>query len=439
MSDIIVQMLQAAGAAGLSLAAIGAGLGAARAAWQVGGRYGSHLDYQRDMARIQADFEKARAVLESASVDRVLAARPASIHYAPHTTVHSSSGSDSSIPSAPALNERAASVLSFAELLNTGAIGPGNPLLLGIGSDGEIPGAWTDLYSTALGGLPGTGKTTSQRFFACQTALHGARFIVCDPHYGTSDDSLGATLAPLRSRFVCDVLSDEKSILDGIRYADDEGKRRLSGAERSPLIVWIDELTALLSSSIGTRLSGLLEEIARQYRKVGVYLSASGQTWLASRSGGSSALRDSFASVIAHRMKRNQARLLLPSDDAAQAERLQPGQAILYRTSGHSEIVTIPNTTSHDVVRVAGLLGDTQPTIPHVASQETHAGGAQEAQKTSPESYMQDVEAVRILAAFSSGSTVRDIAIELAGSGSGRKYQEASVRVQEVIRGAISC
>ena len=91
------------------------------------------------------------------------------------------------------------SVTTFAQLLSRGRVGKGNPLLLGfdVETGGELVGSWLDLYSTIVSGLPGSGKTTSQRFLACQTALQGARFAICDPHAGAADDSLAATLAPL--------------------------------------------------------------------------------------------------------------------------------------------------------------------------------------------------------------------------------------------------
>jgi len=55
-------------------------------------------------------------------------------------------------------------------------------------------------------------------------------------------------------------------------------------------------------------------------------------------------------------MKRGQARLLIPTDEAGQVERLATGQAVLYKTSGELMTVAIPNTTADDVERVAGLL-----------------------------------------------------------------------------------
>jgi hypothetical protein len=87
---------------------------------------------------------------------------------------------------------------TFAQFLAGGRVGRGNPLLLGFDTDtgAELVGPWLDLYSTAVSDMPGSGKTTSQRFLACQTALHGARFAVCDPHAGA--------LSPLSAAFVCE-------------------------------------------------------------------------------------------------------------------------------------------------------------------------------------------------------------------------------------------
>jgi hypothetical protein len=67
--------------------------------------------------------------------------------------------------------------------------------------------------------------------------------------------------------------------------------------------------------------------------------------------------------VLCHRMKRAQARLLLPTDEAAQAERLAVGSAVLWRTSGATATVQIPLTTAADVRRVAGLLATGR--LPH--------------------------------------------------------------------------
>jgi hypothetical protein len=107
--------------------------------------------------------------------------------------------------SAPAL-----AIPTFSTMLDNSLVGQGRKLVLGYDENGVLEGDWTDLYSTAIGGMPGQGKTTSQRFFACQTALHGARFAVIDPHYGAGPDSLGATLEPLGGTFLCPIASDDR-------------------------------------------------------------------------------------------------------------------------------------------------------------------------------------------------------------------------------------
>lgn len=347
-------------------------------------------------------------------------------------------------------------VPSFGQLLDGSKVGKGHPLLLGFDAEtgAELPGAWLDLYATATAGLPGTGKTTSQRFFACQTALHGARFVVCDPHAGAGDDSLAATLEPLRNLYLCDPADTPKKILEAVRLVAATGEARISGRDKSttPVILWVDELTSLLGrSDVGDPLAELLEKIAQEYRKRYVYLSASGQIWTASRT--TSELRDSLASVLCHRMKRGQARLLLPTDEAAQVEHLRTGEAILYRTSGETTRVRIPNTTAGDVRRVAGLLTDTASVLGPEGFRFASAGDAPEGTRKASGSHTEaasvvtssapasaitlDASAARVIARLRGGATVPELVRELAGSTSGRKADEARAMVEQAIRTAL--
>lgn len=359
---------------------------------------------------------------------------PHSLTYSPHFSNRQDGMAQLEAPEAPQLP---VNVPTFSALLDSGKVGRGQPLLLGIDSAGQhLAGSWLDLYSTAVAGYPGSGKTTSQRFLAAQSALHGAQFVVCDPHYGAADDSLGATLEPLSSVFLCDVASDNKTILEAVRLVRDIGEKRIQGKDKSttPIILWLDEATRLLGhSTIGDELAELLEDIAQQYRKRAVYASISGQIWTAERSGGS-ALRDSLASVLCHRMKRSQARLLLPTDDAQQVERLERGTALLYRTSGASSIVSVPNTTASDIKRVAGLLTNNAPVIEMEAPRK-HYGNTMETRYAATGSTEPlDASAARILQAFLAGSSIPDIARDVCGTTSGRKYQEASAEVQRILR-----
>ena len=342
---------------------------------------------------------------------------------------------------------------SMAELLARGRVGRGNPLILGYEGGRELAGSWLDLYATITAGLPGTGKTTTQRFFAVQTALHGARFAVADPHAGAADDSLAATLDPLRACYLCEPASDPRAILETVRYVADLGERRIRGqdTDRTPIILWVDELTGLLGrSDVGDQLAELLEKIAQEYRKRFVYLSASGQIWTAART--TSELRDSFASVLCHRMKRSQARLLLPTEEAAQVERLPTGSAVLWRTSGATSIIRIPNTTAQDVATAAGYLAGALPPGVREASMRGPAGGLWTPTGSVPDAILAQAstapqrpkpasaEAARAAVLFLSGQDPAAIVLELRGvksSDGGRRYQKALAEVLDLIREGI--
>lgn len=349
-------------------------------------------------------------------------------------------------------------VPTFATMLDQQLVGAGRKLVLGYDEGGVMEGDWTDFYSTAVAGLPGQGKTTSQRFFACQTALHGARFAVIDPHAGAGEDSLAATLAPLGSTFLCPIASDNKTILDTVRHIADIGAQRVKGLDKgeTPIILWVDELTGLLGrSTIGDELAELLEQIAQEYRKKKIYLSASGQIWTASRA--TSELRDSFASVLCHRMKRGQARMLLPTDEALLVERLSPGRAVLWRSSGATAIVGIPNTTEADVRRVAAMIGGSAAvdgrSIPGVVPVTEKIGmgfhPAPKIDQTSttasavhtqaPSGQTVPAEALRAHALFLDGKDLTEIVFALRGikPKEGARYQQALKEIQALIRTAL--
>ena len=344
---------------------------------------------------------------------------------------------------------------TMATLIAQRRVGPGNPLILGYEQGAEVSGSWLDLYATITAGLPGTGKTTTQRFFAVQTALHGARFAIADPHAEVAEDSLAATLSPLRSAFLCEPASSPREVLDLVQYVAEIGDRRIRGLdrERFPIILWVDELTGLLGrSDVGGELTTLLEKIAQEYRKRHVYLSASGQIWTAART--TSELRDSFASVICHRMKRSQARLLLPTEEAAQVERLPAGSAVLWRTSGVTSTLQIPNTTAADVAMAAQLLGSNAQLqrlpagFPQAASEraaidlDSSLGSQPDASTNLASSALQSdkpvaAEAARAAALFLDGNDPAAIVQTLRGVKSadgGRRYQKALTEVLDLIR-----
>lgn len=258
------------------------------------------------------------------------------------------------IASEPAHLLTSFSAPTFAALLQANAIGDGR-LLLGYTADAPLVGSWKDLYSTAVGGVSGSGKTTTTRFLAAQSAMMGARFVILDPHAGAGDDSLAATLAPLAPSFIADPAADVPTMRAVIQRVTAELDERMrTGRKAPPLIVCVDEFTSLMRGPVGDDLAALLERIGQEGRKYGVFALLSGQIWTAERSGGSE-LRDSLASAFVHRLKPSQARLLVPDIDKAVA-RLPVGHAYLNRTNGDLLEVAIPLTTAADLEAVARRL-----------------------------------------------------------------------------------
>lgn len=380
-------------------------------------------------------IEQMRLALAHLEAMKAPANVPHTLHYAPNIRQIEARPT---VVDAP-LAQQAAIVPSFAQLLADGSIGNGRFLL---GCDLEtgraITGGWKELYSTALGGLTGTGKTTTARFLLAQAALNNCQFVVIDPHAGAGEESLAATLAPLSSSMLCAPATTDRQIIDAARYVASIGRKRINGdPDRTPMIVCVDEATALLSrSTVGGPLGELIEEIAGEYRKVGIFALCCAQIWLASRSGGDSALRDSFASAYVHRMKRNQARLLLPTEDARLVEGLAPGQAVLWRTSGGTGTVVIPNTTAEDVEAVAVRTGVKEKVQNPFSTLENGAfgGGAKMPVFMVAENPVFTSQQQQIIDAFEGGKTIREIASIVCGVNGGGNYNDTLAGIQDTIR-----
>ena len=251
---------------------------------------------------------------------------------------------------------------SFRRLLESGKIGEGQPVLLGIEGDKALTGGWDDLYSAAIAGLTGSGKTTTTRFLTGQAALHGARFAVVDTHVGKGKESLLYTIEPLRPRFQW-VATQFSEVPDLAALVDSELDRRTrpGSTDHYLFFVLIEEFSALMKQpAIERTLAPLIERIAQEGRGFKMYVFALGQVWQATRSGGTE-LRASLPSAYVHRSKREIARLLLPSDIAIQAPTLPTGAAVLSRADGSIATVTIPNTTAADMVTIGGMIATSKP------------------------------------------------------------------------------
>jgi hypothetical protein len=249
-------------------------------------------------------------------------------------------------------------VPTFADLLEEGAIGRGVRLLLGYREGAPRYGTWLDLYSCAIAGLQGSGKTTTELFIILQSVLAGALLLIVDPHRDTAQDSLGGRLAPLAACFMRPIAGDDdRAILAIIKTVRKEVERRRRGGTGSPVILVIDEFTKLMrrSPAIRDELAACIEEIAQEGRKMHVFALLSGQIWKAGASGGTE-LRYSLASSFVHRIQEQQSKLLIPGEYAKLSPRLKPGEVLFYDTGGDTALMQIPLTTEQDVATVASMI-----------------------------------------------------------------------------------
>lgn len=374
--------------------------------------------------------------------------------YAPHIVYRADVEGTLAAPAAPAALPLPAAP-SLRQLLDAGDVGQGRPLLLGIdAATGEpIRGSFKSLYSTGIGGLQGSGKTWAAALLLAQSAAHGARLVICDPHAGDSE-SLAARCAGLAPAFLCEPASDPRDILSAIRLADDELQRRKAGApERWPLIVAIDEWTSLLRGELGDELPRLVEAFTTEGRKLNIHAMPMAQRWDKPAAG---ALRNTLASAYAFRLRPDEVRMLtglraasLPDDTLT----LPPGSAYLMTTAGELRKVVIPVMTEADVSALG--MQATQPAAPNGAPpprpfgfrpSPAEAAGkpAGRAIETKPESTFTasprptlDPEAARVVSLFLAGKTIPEIITEVYNVSAGRAYQEKRALVERILRDAL--
>lgn len=278
---------------------------------------------------------------------------PSSVHYAPHFAriIEQPTGETTQT-----LDEPPAPVADFWSLYSAGKL-PNNGFLMGYNMDSGEPvvANWLQLYSALVGGASGSGKSTMIRNILAQSALQGGRFVVLDKHFGSGGESLGESLIPLRSHLVGDVAATEQQMLDALKYVYTVGEQRKSGQDkdRTPLILIVDETTALLQrSNIAQELTKVLGEIAQETRKVSVYAMCIGQNFHGKIMD--TTVRNSFVSMITCRTRRDVARTMSGNNDfALMAEQLRRGQAVWMNPDGDMVRIAVPNTTQAHIEALA--------------------------------------------------------------------------------------
>lgn len=353
---------------------------------------------------------------------------------------------------------------TFWQLYQDGQL-PGKGFLMGysLDEDGEtVTADWKELYSSLVGGKSGAGKSTLIRSILAQSALQGGRFVVVDPHYASGEESLGASLQPLRSLMLCDVASEEKQIVDALRYIGQIGQRRLAGQdkERTPIILVVDETTALFQrSNVAGILTDVLGQISQETRKVGVYAMCIGQNFDGRIMD--TTIRNSFVSMISMRARRDVARVQSGSTEFGRmAETLTIGQCVWMAPNGEMHRLAVPNCTASDLELVARsfegknvyMAADEQLQVVEAASDATSGAtsgatsddqkaatvsGIRRGGKTATEVASEAAEmakAERVISMFISGETITKIVKDVYGVSGGDKYTRASNEVNDILR-----
>jgi hypothetical protein len=404
------------------------------------------------------------ASAELLKADRVVALTAAQQQRFP-AGLHSLSFHDSSKPQVAPTPEPLAlpepdppgGIPTFAQLLDAGTIGAGQPLLFGFDAlTGQpITGNWMDLYSVGGGGLPGSGKTTAAAVWVAQSALSGARIILADPHSG-NPESLASRLAPLSAAFVCDPAQTTKEIVAALQLCHDKLRRRAAGQSGHwPLLFICDEWTSLLRTSAAAGLPELVKNISQEGRKYGIFAILLAQNWGQDQSGH---VRDELCSHLVMRTRpelgRHQTGLRasqLP-DDLLQ---LAPGVGYLLNNKGDVRKLRIPRLEDSDLTRVGAMLATTvhQPSqpigfrAPKTITPTAHRGAGSEPDRSrigagsgaSGSRRAVPAEAARVLDLLHAGNDLPAIVQELRGVSSkqsGSRYQAALKEITDLLRQA---
>jgi hypothetical protein len=221
-------------------------------------------------------------------------------------------------------------------------------------------GSWLDLYSCAIAGVIGSGKTTTALFLLLQALLAGAKMVLIDPHLHDPEESLAERLSMFRDSMVFPPCDDTPSdILERTRWLFNEYKRRKALGIKGPaLIVVFEEFNACMRNpEVAKEIADLLTIIEQEARKFGIFAILIGQYWSA-QGIGNAVIRQCLASALVHRMGDvEQAKKLLGLPQHAKTSlQLKQGHHVFKDTQGgYAETVT-PQIVESDLVDVARLV-----------------------------------------------------------------------------------
>lgn len=290
-----------------------------------------------------------------------------------------------------------------------------------------VVGDWQDICAGAIGGAPGSGKTTTARFIAGQAALKGAQLILVDPHGNAvqnREQTLGYSLSPLKPAFVLDTATQRADMIYSVKAVHSELKARIDGKHQGPpWLLIFDEFNNAIrdDTELELILGHLLESIAAQGRKFLIMALILSHQWYVDRIGGGQ-LRSVLAGRWLHNMPADAAKLLIPQRGMKiHSDQLRTGEVIFLRRNGERMLMKIPKTTFEHMKRVGRILEERNPQI-----------AAQPSTKRSAEwAVADDPKQTFIMGQFLAGKDVSEIAQDL---GKGRAYKDNLTFVNMVLR-----
>ncbi len=341
------------------------------------------------------------------------------------------------VPVVPTFRE----LLLSGNLLSTVTRGQ---MLLGYTGGAARYGSWLDLYSCAIGGVSGSGKSTTVRFLLFQAILASARLVMIDPHIHDEEESLAAQFRRFTNVHIMPPCDDTSAlVLKRIRYLSEELAARKATGRKSPAIVLVvDEFNAVMrDGQVRSEMATLLLSIAQEGRKFGLFAMLLGQRWSHQDIGGA-AIRTSLASMLAHRFTdEEQARKLIGGRNGPRCLELPTGHYLFRDTNGSLVEMVTPLTTAEDgalVAREIGLQIDFQTGFNPVTDDlqnDVETGSFESGLKPTAVTLAPalDARASRIREMLKEGFTPPQIVREIWGVQSGGAYTKAMQELSEIL------
>lgn len=342
-------------------------------------------------------------------------------------------------------------VKSFSDLLQDGTINYAqsqNKIVLGYSQEGIRMGTWLDLYSCGIGGVSGSGKTTTVRFLLFQAILQGSQLVMVDPHINSVEESLAAQFRNLPVHLLEPCNHYPTQVMQRINFLDKELQRREDKNIKTPHIIFvIDEFNKVMArgdEETADHLRALLDAIEQEGRKFGIFAMIIGQRWSA-QDIGSASIRSALAATLVHRFTDvDQAKKLI--GDARSANKvlgLANGHYLLRTTDGKLTEMVTPNTVEGDGEIVRKMLETSSETRPETSqffvesSIETEplkpVGNQPETElKLDPETRSDSALLAlgqRIVSMFAQGMNKKEIMLEIwhVNVGGGADYKRAQL------------